>query len=130
MESTGEGPTWIENVGFFLSFPLDNWSTEDVTDVVCKFGRLLACENDANHKGRIMAKIRCTHLQEIPKSIRDCEKSMLNLNPGHFPLKFFSGLFWEVGHGMRIHSMMRVSTHMLLPRVISITSLLFGLKLW
>jgi hypothetical protein len=45
-------------------------------------------------------------------------------------LKFFSGLFWEVGHRMRIHSMMRVSTHMLLPRVISITSLLFGLKLW
>jgi hypothetical protein len=57
---------WILLVGP----PLDNWSTKDVTAVVCKFGRLLAWENDANHKGRIIDKIRCDQLREIPKSIR------------------------------------------------------------
>jgi hypothetical protein len=50
--------------------PLDNWSTEDVTAVVCKFGHLLVWENDERNKGRIIAKVRCTELQEIPKSIR------------------------------------------------------------
>jgi hypothetical protein len=50
--------------------PLDNWSTEDVTAVVCKFGHLLVWENDERHKGRIIAKVICTELQEIPKSIR------------------------------------------------------------
>jgi hypothetical protein len=49
--------------------PLDNWSTEDVTAVVCKFGRLLVWENDERNKGRIIAKVRCTELQEILKSI-------------------------------------------------------------
>jgi hypothetical protein len=50
--------------------PLDNWSTEDVTAIVCKFGRLLAWENDEYNVGRILAKVRCTKLQEIPKSVR------------------------------------------------------------
>jgi hypothetical protein len=50
--------------------PLDNWSTEDVTAIVCKFGRLIIWENDANYKGRILAKVRCAELREIPKSIR------------------------------------------------------------
>jgi hypothetical protein len=57
---------WILIVGP----PLDNWSTEDVSSVVYKFGRLLVWENDANHKGRILAKIRCDQLRDIPKSIR------------------------------------------------------------
>jgi hypothetical protein len=56
---------WILMVGP----PLDNWSTEDVTAVVCKFGRLLVWENDERNKGRIIAKVRCTELQEILKSI-------------------------------------------------------------
>jgi hypothetical protein len=34
------------------------------------FGRLIIWENDANHKGRILAKVRCAELREIPKSIR------------------------------------------------------------
>jgi hypothetical protein len=50
--------------------PLDNWSTEDVTAIVYNFGRLIIWENDANHKGRILAKVRCAELREIPKSIR------------------------------------------------------------
>jgi hypothetical protein len=50
--------------------PLDNWSTEDVTAIVCKFGRLLAWENDATNKGRIIAKVRCSELRDIPKSTR------------------------------------------------------------
>jgi hypothetical protein len=58
--------SWILLVGP----PLDYWSTKDVTAMVCKFGRLLAWENDANHKGRIIDKIRCDQLREIPKSIR------------------------------------------------------------
>jgi hypothetical protein len=56
---------WILIVGP----PLDNWSIEDVTTVVCKFGLLLVWENDERNKGRIIAKVRCTKLQEIPKSI-------------------------------------------------------------
>jgi hypothetical protein len=43
---------WILLVGP----PLDNWSTEDVTAIVCKFGRLIIWENDANHRGRILAR--------------------------------------------------------------------------
>jgi hypothetical protein len=50
--------------------PLDNWSTKDVTAIVCKFGRLIIWENDANYKDRILAKVRCAELREIPKSIR------------------------------------------------------------
>jgi hypothetical protein len=50
--------------------PLDNWFTEDITAIVCKFGRLVAWENDASNKGRIIAKIRCSKLRDIPKSIR------------------------------------------------------------
>jgi hypothetical protein len=57
---------WIMLVGR----PLDNWSTEDVTSIVCKFGRLIIWENDANHRGRILAKVRCVELSEIPKSVR------------------------------------------------------------
>jgi hypothetical protein len=57
---------WILMVGP----PLDNWSTEDVTAVVCKFGHLLVWENDERNKGRIIAKFKCTELQEIPKSIK------------------------------------------------------------
>jgi hypothetical protein len=57
---------WILLVGP----PLDNWSTEDVTAIVCKFGRLIIWENDANYKGRILAKVRCSELREIPKSVR------------------------------------------------------------
>jgi hypothetical protein len=58
---------WILMVGP----PLDNWSTEDVTAVVCKFGHLLVWENDERNKGRIIAKVRCTELQEIPKKASD-----------------------------------------------------------
>jgi hypothetical protein len=57
---------WILLVGP----PLDNWSTEDVTAIVCKFGRLIIWENDANYKGGILAKVRCSELREIPKSVR------------------------------------------------------------
>jgi hypothetical protein len=49
---------WIMLVGP----PLDNWSTEDVTAIVCKFGRLLAWENDEFNVGRLLAKVRCTKL--------------------------------------------------------------------
>jgi hypothetical protein len=37
---------------------------------VCKFGRLIIWENDANYKGRILAKVRCSERREIPKSVR------------------------------------------------------------
>jgi hypothetical protein len=57
---------WIMLVGP----PLDNWFTEDITAIVCKFGRLVAWENDASNKGRIIAKIRCAKLRDIPKSIQ------------------------------------------------------------
>jgi hypothetical protein len=50
--------------------PLDNWFTKDITAIVCKFGRLLAWENDASNKGRIIAKIGCSKLRDIPKCIR------------------------------------------------------------
>jgi hypothetical protein len=48
-----------------ISHPHDN-----ITAIVCKFGRLVAWENDASNKGRIIAKIRCSELRDIPKSIR------------------------------------------------------------
>jgi hypothetical protein len=57
---------WILLVGP----PLDNWSTKDVNAIVCKFGRLIIWENDANYKGGILAKVRCSELREIPKSVR------------------------------------------------------------
>jgi hypothetical protein len=57
---------WI----ILLGPPLDNWFTKDITATVCKFGRLVASENDAGNKGRIIAKIRCSELRNIPKSIR------------------------------------------------------------
>jgi hypothetical protein len=57
---------WIMLVGPSL----DNWFTEDITARVCKFGGLLAWENDVGNKGRIITKIRCTALRDIPKSIR------------------------------------------------------------
>jgi hypothetical protein len=53
--------------------PLDNWSSEDITSVVCSFGRLIMRENDAENKGRILAKVRCDELREIPKSVRFTE---------------------------------------------------------
>jgi hypothetical protein len=53
--------------------PLDNWSSEDITSVVCSFGRLIMWENDADNKGRILAKVRCDELVEIPKSVRFTE---------------------------------------------------------
>jgi hypothetical protein len=31
---------------------------------------LIIWENDANYKGRILAKVRCSELREIPKSVR------------------------------------------------------------
>jgi hypothetical protein len=57
---------WILLVGP----PLDNWSTDDMNAIVNDFGRLLAWENDEFNLGRILAKVRCTELQEIPKSVR------------------------------------------------------------
>jgi hypothetical protein len=57
---------WILLVGP----PLDNWYTEDITAVISKFGRLILWENDAENKGRIIAKIRCSELRDIPKSVR------------------------------------------------------------
>jgi hypothetical protein len=53
--------------------PLDNWSSKDITSVVCSFGRLIMWENDAENKGRILAKVRCDELREIPKSVRFTE---------------------------------------------------------
>jgi hypothetical protein len=60
---------WILLVGP----PLDNWSTEDITAMVSKFGRLIIWENDAENKGRILAKIRCSELRDNPKSVRFTE---------------------------------------------------------
>jgi hypothetical protein len=57
---------WILLVGP----PLDNWYTEDITAVISKFGRLILWENNAENKGRIIAKIRCSELRDIPKSVR------------------------------------------------------------
>jgi hypothetical protein len=44
-----------------------------VTAIVSKFGRLIIWENDAENKGRILAKIRCPELRDIPKSVRFTE---------------------------------------------------------
>jgi hypothetical protein len=69
--SIGEGPTSTEKCWLLMVGPsLANCSIEDVTAMIYKFGRLLLWENDANNLGRIIAKVRCTELQKIPKSIR------------------------------------------------------------
>jgi hypothetical protein len=44
-----------------------------MTAMVSKFGRLIIWENDAENKGRIIAKIRCAELRDIPKSVRFTE---------------------------------------------------------
>jgi hypothetical protein len=41
--------------------------------MVSKFGRLIIWENDAENKGRILAKIRCSELRDNPKSVRFTE---------------------------------------------------------
>jgi hypothetical protein len=58
----GEGPTSTEMLAFDGWPPLANWSIEDVTAMIYKFGRLMLWENDANNLERIIAKVRCTKL--------------------------------------------------------------------
>jgi hypothetical protein len=77
---------WILMVGP----PLDNWSTEDVTAIVCKFGRLIIWENDANYKGRILAKVRCSELREIPKSIRLTDGEHVDTDSWTFSIEVLS----------------------------------------
>jgi hypothetical protein len=88
-----EGITWrrfdmnIECWIMLAGPPLDNWFTEDITAIVCKFGRLVAWENDASNKGRIIAKIRCSELRDIPKSIRLTDGELADTGSWTFSIK-------------------------------------------
>ena len=55
---------WLLPVG-----PLDNISTEDISHMLCRVGKLLVWEKDPTNKARVLVKVRCTELVEIPKSI-------------------------------------------------------------
>ena len=57
---------WILMIGV----PFDFINTEDIAMGVSKFGRMISWENDEGNKGRFIAKVRVTDLDEIPKSIR------------------------------------------------------------
>jgi hypothetical protein len=48
--------------------PLDNWSTEDVTAVVCKFGRVLVWENDERNKGRTLQRLGVLSYRKFQKA--------------------------------------------------------------
>jgi hypothetical protein len=76
---------------------MDNWSTEDVTAVVCKFGHVLVWENDERNKGRIIAKVRCTELQEIPKRIRLTDGDNPNTESWSFSIEVLQQTLLGVG---------------------------------
>lgn len=50
--------------------PLDHFCTKDLNATFSDIGKVLLWERDPNRKGRIMAKLRVTKLDEIPKSVR------------------------------------------------------------
>jgi hypothetical protein len=57
---------WVLMVGP----PLDHLNTEDISACFYDIGTLLLWERDPNKKGRVVAKVRVTDLEDIPKSIR------------------------------------------------------------
>jgi hypothetical protein len=98
VDQLSRGECWILMVGT----PLDNWSTEDVTAIISKFGRLILWENDAENKGRIIAKIRCSELRDIPKSVRFTEGEQPEASPGHSLWRFCLKPCWELVPKMKI----------------------------
>jgi hypothetical protein len=50
--------------------PLDYMFTEDLNAAFSDIGKLLLWENDEGNLGRIIAKVRVTNFEDIPKSIR------------------------------------------------------------
>ena len=57
--------------------PLDYINSEDVRSMFCRIGNVIAWEQDPRDKGKLLVKLRCTELEDIPKSIR--------LTEGEFP---------------------------------------------
>lgn len=53
-----------------LGVPFDFRNSEDIAKAVSKFGCLISWENDQEHMGRVITKVRVTDLDRIPKSIR------------------------------------------------------------
>jgi hypothetical protein len=56
--------------------PLDHMNTEDLNACFHDIGTLLIWERDPNKKGRVVANLRVTDLEDIPKSIRFTEGNM------------------------------------------------------
>jgi hypothetical protein len=98
--------------------PLDNWSTEDVTAIVYKFGRLIIWENDANCKGRILAKVRCAELREIPKSIRLIDGEHVDTESWTFSIEVLSQKLVVIPL-MKILFQLKEKTHTLCQMLVS-----------
>lgn len=68
-----EGPNWrATNFNrdawvLMVGPPLDHMNTEDLNACFHDIGTLLLWERDPNKKGRVVAKVRVTNLEEIPK---------------------------------------------------------------
>jgi hypothetical protein len=50
--------------------PLDLINTDDLAAAFVDIGKLLVWEKDPTHKERVLAKVRVTDLEDIPKSLR------------------------------------------------------------
>jgi len=100
---------WILMIGV----PFDFINTDDIAMGVSKFGKLISWENDEANKGRVIAKVRVTDLDEIPKSIRWSEGERLRKMVGHPLWKFCSRSSWVEDLLIRILFLLQEWTHTL-----------------
>jgi hypothetical protein len=91
---------------------LDYRFTEDLNAAFSGIGKLLLWEKDEGNIGRIIAKVRVTDLENIPKSIRFTDGDRPDSES--WTLLRFSKKICLVGaHQMRTHCLMMVLTHIL-----------------
>jgi hypothetical protein len=78
-------------------------NTEDLNACFHDIGTLLLWERDPNKKGRVVAKVRVTDLEEIPKSIRFTEGSRPDAESWTFSLEVLQQNLLGGAHLMRTH---------------------------